>query len=155
MWKKTGDIESDEINLKPEGATNKKTARGVSTIGTQAVITGEIKGNEDLLVMGNFDGTIILDNNVVTVGKNGKVKGKIQAKTVTVEGRVDGDLTAREKIVLKASAKVKANIVTARLVMDDGCHFQGGIDMSNMESKPAPTKAETKPNSPKPVNLKR
>lgn len=127
----------NEMSAQP--AAGKSSSRSVSTIGTSAVITGEIKGGEDLLVLGNFDGTVVLDKNTVTVGKNGMLKGKVQAKVIMVEGMVNGDLIAGEKIVLKASAKVKANIITARLVMDDGCHFQGGIDMSVLENKPKQT----------------
>jgi len=135
MWKKTGELETNEVDIKMEPTVTKKTARGVSTIGSQAVITGEIRGNEDLLIMGSFDGNILLDKSMVTIGKSGNVKGKIHAKVISVEGTMDGDLKAKNKITLKDSSKVKANLVTARLVIDDGCHFHGSIDMGSIAGK--------------------
>ncbi len=153
MWKKTDDLDSSDSDTRTRSTSSntKSSSGGISTIGSNSVITGEIKGNEDLLVRGSFDGTIVLDKNSVTVGRKGIIKGKVQAKTVIVEGRVDGDVIAGEKIILKDSGKVKANLVTARLVVDDGCHFQGGIDMNAIESKPkqvASTSASTPASTP-------
>lgn len=100
-----------------------------SIIGQNSIIVGEIKGRENLIIEGSFDGSINLGSNTVTVGKTGMLKGTIKAKTIIVEGKIDGDLTATERVLLKKTAKVKGNVITTGLVMDDGCFFCGKTDM--------------------------
>ena len=62
----------------------------VSMIGASIVIKGELSADEDLVIEGQVEGNISLNQNVLTVGEHGKVKAKIVAKTVVVVGAVWG-----------------------------------------------------------------
>ncbi|HKK94104.1 MAG TPA: polymer-forming cytoskeletal protein, partial [Longimicrobiales bacterium] len=70
-----------------------------------------------------------LEEHTVTVGSDGRVTASIVARVVTVEGRVDGDIEARERIVLRASSQVEGDITAPRVVLEDGARFRGGVDM--------------------------
>ena len=59
----------------------------VTTIGESIVIKGELSGDVDLVIEGQVEGNINLNQNALTVGEHGKVKAKIAAKTVVVVGR--------------------------------------------------------------------
>ena len=54
----------------------------VSMIGKSIVFKGEFSADEDLVINGQVEGNISLNQNVLTVGEHGKVKAKIAAKTV-------------------------------------------------------------------------
>lgn len=116
----------------------------VATIGKSVVVKGELSGSEDLIVDGEVEGSITLRGQSLTVGPNGRVRANIEARNVIVHGRVDGNIHATEKVDLRKSASLSGDISTARISIEDGAFFKGGIDIQ----KPEPTpKMETKPQS--------
>ncbi len=116
--------------------------RNVAVIGPQIHINGDIGGDEDLLIEGRVDGKIHLDAHQVDVGEGGRVNADIKAKVIKIAGVVHGDLTGMEKVVISRSGNVKGNIVTPRMVLEDGAIFKGGIDMDpDAGVKPVVTKS--------------
>ena len=98
-------------------------------IGPTIVIKGAVSGDEDLLVQGKIEGTIDLNDHVVSVGQSGKVMADINAKVVNIDGEVAGDITGIEKVVISKSGNVRGNIVAPRVTLEDGAIFKGSIDM--------------------------
>jgi cytoskeletal protein CcmA (bactofilin family) len=103
-----------------------------ATIGRSISIKGEVTGDEDLLIQGRVEGSVNLKQHSVTVGREGEVKADISGKVITIEGRVQGNLMADEQVVLRSSAQVQGDIVSPRVVLEDGARFRGGIDMGEM-----------------------
>lgn len=116
-------------------ATNEAEATPVAVIGPKIKFKGELIGEEDLLVQGEIEGTIDLKSHNLTVGKQGVLKANAVAKTIVIEGNVEGDLFGEEKIVIKESSNVSGNIVAERVALEDGAKFRGSIDM-NTKTKP-------------------
>jgi cytoskeletal protein CcmA (bactofilin family) len=102
---------------------------GQAMIGPSIVVRGEVSGNEDLLIMGQLDGSVALDVNSVTVGGGGRVKADITGRIITIEGNVEGNLNAKEQIILRGSAVVQGDIKAPRVVLEDGASFRGLVDM--------------------------
>jgi cytoskeletal protein CcmA (bactofilin family) len=102
-----------------------------ATIGRSITIKGEVTGDEDLLIQGTVDGSVNLKQHAVTVGGEGRVKANINARIVTVEGEVDGDLKALEQVVLRSSARVIGDLTAPRVVLEDGATFRGLVDMGD------------------------
>ena len=100
-----------------------------ATIGPSIVIKGDVTGSEDLLIQGQVDGSVTLAKHTVGVGSEGRVHANIVARVITVEGKVEGDLTADEQIVLRGSAQVHGDIKAPRVVLEDGATFRGLVDM--------------------------
>lgn len=98
-------------------------------IGSKIRFKGELIGEEDLVIQGTVDGTIDLKGNNLTVGKTGVVRANVSAKTVVVEGKVEGDMFGEEKITIKESSQVRGNIIAARVCLEEGAKFKGSIDM--------------------------
>jgi cytoskeletal protein CcmA (bactofilin family) len=115
----------------------------VATIGKSVVVKGELSGSEDLIVDGEVEGSICLKGQTCTVGPNGRVRANIEARNVIIHGRVNGDIHATERVELRKTASLAGDIATARISIDDGAFFKGGIDIQKPE--PAP-----KPEAPKP-----
>jgi cytoskeletal protein CcmA (bactofilin family) len=104
--------------------------RKTSVIGPTLKFKGELSANEDLIIEGEIEGTIAHQDKNLTVGKEGRVKANIDARTVEIYGRVEGDIHGQDIVKLAKSADVKGNIRCARIVMEDGAHFSGRIEMS-------------------------
>ncbi len=112
-------------------------------IGKSVVIKGELSGSEDLYLDGEVEGTIELRENSLTIGPNGRIRAHTHAKDVVVHGKVNGNVRA-DRVELKKSALVTGDIVTQRIIIEDGAFFKGGIDIQREQAKDAP-KAEVRP----------
>ena len=89
--------------------------RGSVTLGQSVVITGKIKGNEDLTIEGRVEGKIELKEHVLTIGPNARTAAQVSARVVNVMGRVDGDIVAVEAINIHETATVNAALEISRL----------------------------------------
>ena len=108
----------------------------VATIGKSVVVKGELSGSEDLIVDGEVEGSITLRGQSLTIGPNGRVRANIEARNVIVHGRVDGNIHASERVDLRKSASLTGDISTARISIEDGAFFKGGIDIQKPEPAP-------------------
>lgn len=145
MWKKDEEQTAQpraESTPRVSRPTTASQASGRATIGPSISIKGDVTGSEDLLIQGRVDGSVTLDDHAVGVGSEGRVKADIVGRLITVEGHVEGDLTAQEQIVLRGSAQVKGDIKAPRVVLEDGATFRGLVDMGS--AAPKKEQADTK-----------
>ncbi len=101
----------------------------IAVIGRSIKIDGDLRGEENLRIEGDINGTIQLPNHNLTIGKEGRIKADAYAESVIVDGVVDGDLYGSECVTIRASARVKGNIVASRVTLEEGAQFKGSIDM--------------------------
>ncbi len=101
---------------------------GFANIGKSVVIKGELSGSEDLYVDGTVEGTIELKSNSLIIGPNGNVKAKVNAKSVTVQGKVEGNVRGVERVELHKSAMLTGDITTQRIAIEEGAFFKGKVD---------------------------
>jgi len=100
-----------------------------AVIGPSISINGELRGQEDLVVEGQIEGTVELKQNTLTVGSQGTLKAQVYAHTILVDGTVKGDLYASERISIRKTARIEGNILAPRISLEDGAKFRGSIDM--------------------------
>ena len=113
--------------------------QSAGSIGKSVVIKGDLRAKEDLTIEGRVEGTIELDDNVLTIGPNGRIEAQLLAKVVIVMGKVDGNITATETITLRETASVDGALVAPRIGITEGASFRGQIDMQGSP----PVKAST------------
>jgi len=112
-----------------------QTSNQTASIGKAVSIKGEVFSNEDLFVDGDLEGKIELPSHKLTVGPNGTVKAAvIKAGTVEIHGNVQGDVVAQDKVEILKNATLTGNIKTARVVIEDGAYFKGGVDIDRPQS---------------------
>jgi cytoskeletal protein CcmA (bactofilin family) len=116
-------------------------------IGKSVIIKGDLSGSEDLTIEGQVEGKIELRQNVLTIGANGKIKAAVFAKTVIIQGEVQGDITATERIDIRDAGSVDGDLSAPRIAIADGAHFRGSIDMQKAGAKTG----EARPAEPKPA----
>ena len=132
--KKNGDtIESQDafesLKSKVTGGSSTSRSGDVAVIGSSIQINGDLRGDEDLRIEGNVSGTVKLKNSSLTIGKGGKVKAGVYAKSIAVDGETTGDLHATECVSVHANARVQGNIIAPRVSIVEGAHFKGSIEM--------------------------
>lgn len=93
-----------------------------SILGSDIIITGDIKTDGDVQVDGRLDGNIKAGN--VTIGEQGAVNGKITAISVHIRGKVTGKVDAGT-VDLSETANVQADLVQDQLMIANGAFFDG------------------------------
>jgi cytoskeletal protein CcmA (bactofilin family) len=106
-------------------------------------IKGEITGSESLFIDGKVEGSINLNGNRVTVGRNGQVAASITAREVVVLGKVRGNVTASDRVDIRAEGALTGDVAAARISIEDGAFFKGGIDIRKPDAKPAASQPAT------------
>lgn len=97
-------------------------------IGSSITVDGEISGDEPLTILGTVKGKIAVDQNLV-VEQGATVEANVEVQTLTVSGRLTGNVLAREKVELRSDAKVIGDVKAPRIVIADGASFKGNVDM--------------------------
>jgi cytoskeletal protein CcmA (bactofilin family) len=120
-----------------------------ATIGKGLTIKGEINGSESLYIDGKVEGSVNLPGNRVTVGRNGQVAASITAREIVVLGKVRGNVTATDRVDIRAEGSLSGDVAAARISIEDGAFFKGGIDIRKPEGKQATVAAPT----PEPVKV--
>jgi cytoskeletal protein CcmA (bactofilin family) len=109
-----------------------------TSIGKSIVISGEVRGSEDLTIEGRVEGKIDLRDHVLTIGTNGRITAQVCAKSIVVLGHVTGNLVATDKVEIRESGSVEGDVVAPRVALADGSHFRGSIDIQRKEMPGAP-----------------
>ena len=139
---------------RPANATGATAATGTgeqATIGKSLIIKGELSGSESLFIDGKVEGTINLPGNRVTVGRNGQVAANILAREIVVLGKVRGNCQASDRVDIRSEGSLTGDVIAARISIEDGAFFKGGIDIRKPGSDAkAPTPSTT--NEPIAIN---
>lgn len=102
------------------------------------MVKGEVTGSESLFIDGRVEGTITLPGNRVTVGRNGQVAANISAREIVVLGKVRGNCHASDRVDIRAEGSLTGDVIAARISIEDGAFFKGGIDIRKAGSEPRP-----------------
>jgi cytoskeletal protein CcmA (bactofilin family) len=120
-----------------------------ATIGKGLFIKGEITGSESLYIDGKIEGTINLPGNRLTVGRNGQVNAAINAREIVVLGKVKGNVAATDRVDIRAEGALTGDVSAARISIEDGAFFKGGIDIKKPDTKNAAPVAAHEPETVK------
>jgi cytoskeletal protein CcmA (bactofilin family) len=104
-------------------------------IGKSVVIKGEVSCGEDLYIDGQVEGTVDPKGNRLTIGPNGRAKANVNAGVVVVEGKLEGNIQASDRVDLKQSAIVVGDVVTQRISIDEGASIKGSVSIQKEPPK--------------------
>lgn len=156
MWKQRPNaVGGAEPSFSPEAARPPVNAAGAEpaarprpaaqdqgSIGKGIVVKGDVTGSDPVQIDGRLEGSIQIPGERVTVGKTGTVIGHsgggapcITAREIVVLGTVTGDISAGERVDIRAGATLTGNVTTLRVSIEDGAYFHGGIDIRREDAK--------------------
>jgi cytoskeletal protein CcmA (bactofilin family) len=107
----------------------------MTTIGSSLTITGELTSYEDITVHGKVMGRILMEAGCLMVAPTGQVAATIQATTMSILGRAEGDFGASERIELAPTAEVTGTLTCPVVILRDGATFNGVVDMDRQAAK--------------------
>ena len=115
-------------------------SRGTA-IGKAVSIVGDIFSEEDLFIDGDIKGNVDVRNSRCTVGPNGKAKSNVKAREVIIQGQVQGNVEATQKITIRKEGSLVGDIKTTGIIIEDDAYFKGSIDIVRNvkeQERPAP-----------------
>ena len=130
MWQKNDSkVQPNKDEGAPKVKTEDRTERTV--VGSSIRIKGELSGSEELLIMGQVQGAVHLKQNSVTVGQKAKIKADIFAKSIHVEGDVQGNLYGEERDHSPSNSHCSGQSGGSACQFANGARFKGEIDMDS------------------------
>ena len=96
----------------------------MNVLNSDVELIGTIRFAGELTFDGKLDGEINSDG-TLSLGENAVIKGDINVNSVVVRGKINGNITAREKIDIKAKTELFGDICAARLAVEEGVTFVG------------------------------
>jgi cytoskeletal protein CcmA (bactofilin family) len=106
---------------------------GINRICAGTNFVGNVDASSDIRIDGNLDGNLTTRGKLV-VGETGEIKGDIICKNADILGVINGKLSVSDFLVLKSTAKVKADVTTGRILIEAGAFFSGLCNMVGGES---------------------
>jgi len=97
-------------------------------IGSNITIEGDISGNDPLIIEGIVRGTVSVKS-AVTVTQDGHVEADVDSQSIEIAGSVEGNVTAADKIDIKAGGRLVGDVKAPRVLIADGAAFKGNINM--------------------------
>ena len=118
--------------FKPEGKNRKNSAeegipRGIARLGPSLFLKGELSGEEDVVIEGQYKGKIDLTNHNILVGHGAKVKGDIHVKNITINGTVEGNINASGRIFISKEGQMKGDLRAPKISIMEGAKFKGSV----------------------------
>lgn len=121
-----------------------------AVIGKGIIVRGDITGSDALFIDGTVEGSIHIPGERVTIGRHGTVlahKGEttpcITAQEIVILGTVTGNVIAAQRIDIRAEGTLTGDVSTARVSIEDGAYFRGGIDI--LRDQPAAAQPALQP----------
>ncbi len=130
-------------NIRKESASTEPTI-----VSAQTTLSGEISGQSDVRIYGNFQGTIDIPKNLLIVELSGYAKATIIAKNIQVHGKILGNVTAVDTVQLQSTGDIDGDIRAANVIIDKGSTFNGTIEMVKEQPK-ASERVDVKPGGAK------
>src|SRR6266567_5578925 len=114
---------------------------GKDILSSDVEIKGSIKFQKELLIDGKVEGDINSDG-TLTVGENAEIRGEIKTKSITVYGKVHGNITVAERCELKSKCVLQGDLKAARLIIEEGATFIGKSEVTSGAYSAAPARPE-------------
>lgn len=112
---------------------------------------GKLTFEGSVRIDGKFSGEIF-SNDILLIGEGALVKAEIDVGTIIVSGTVEGNISAKKMVELKAPALVRGTISTPALMMEQGVVLEGAVKMEERAGRKGASAASTASvSAPKPV----
>ncbi|MBM4116836.1 polymer-forming cytoskeletal protein [bacterium] len=113
-----------------DNAPGRPAASGgnASILGAGSHFKGTIRVKGTLRVEGEFDGEVECQE-TLEVGRTGMVRANLKVRDAVIAGKVLGNIVASSRIELQSGSHLEGDIITKRLVIDEGVFFEGNCKM--------------------------
>ncbi|OBR64332.1 hypothetical protein A7K91_12515 [Paenibacillus oryzae] len=134
---------------------NKRLVAADTLIGQGTIVEGKLMSEGNLRIEGECRGDIICHGDVV-IGECGIVRSAVEARDITLAGKLYGDITAKGRLIITSAGHLIGNVSAASLVIQDGGMVNGHCrtESQNTQAESAKTRQSPDASSSQPANGK-
>ena len=103
-------------------------------LGKSIFIKGELRSDEAVIIEGRLEGAVFCERDSVVLAESCEIQGDVIANNITVFGKFAGKLVAADYVDLRTDAAVTGQILSKRLILEDGARFQGRVEPQHLEA---------------------
>jgi len=112
--------------------------RQIAWIGQGVKIEGKIVSNQDIRIDGHVSGSIEVGQHELVLGPGAELKANVNARSVLIGGKVEGDVTSTERIQIQSTGALLGDVVAPRLIIQDGGMLRGKVDVAGTRQNKSP-----------------
>jgi cytoskeletal protein CcmA (bactofilin family) len=121
-----------------------------NVLNSDVEIKGTLKFAGELTFDGKLEGDITSDG-TLNLSDNAVIKGNLDVSSVVLRGKINGNVTAKEKIEIKAKTELFGDIRSPKLVIEEGVTFVGKSEVNPNKVSPSTPPQPRAAGSPKPI----
>ena len=118
---------SDEPPRRDGCVSLEAPGREGSYLGVATQIAGDIIANESVSIKGRVVGSVIARHQLIQLGASSVVSADLEGGHVCIDGHLDGDVHASERLTLMPSARVRGAMSTNRFECHSGANLTGTV----------------------------
>jgi len=122
-------LDTAEKSQNTQISSEKRLPENATILGPTVDMHADLKGNEDLIIEGKFQGSIDIKNNNLTIEKSAEVTAEIRARNITIKGKLKGNIYASGKVYIEREAQVFGDLSAARISIMEGAQYKGSMKM--------------------------
>src|SRR5689334_5956685 len=109
-------------------STDRSNANSATLIGAGTTVHGDVFSESDLRIDGTINGNVSSSAKVI-IGNTGVVEGNVEGQHADINGKVLGNITAKELLQLRGECNVQGNIAATKLQVEPTATFNGNCQM--------------------------
>lgn len=117
-------------------ARRRPDSNAISIIAPDMVVTGDLRAEGVVRIEGRVAGNVSAGHQIL-LSPGGVIEGNLDSREAVLGGEVHGTVTVTERVEVQATAQVNGDIVTPRLLIQEGGQLNGGIRMESASVAPA------------------
>ena len=117
-----------------KGFSSNKIDRIETLVGEGSIIEGNIIGHNSILINGTVTGDVTTQS-TIRVGRTGVIKGNVKANSAILSGIIEGNLDVLDSTVLGPHSRLKGDLKTTRLKIEEGAVFEGRCVMLDKDAE--------------------
>jgi cytoskeletal protein CcmA (bactofilin family) len=106
---------------------------GNNVLGTDVEIKGSLFCRQELRIDGRVEGEINSEG-VLIIGDGAEIRGDIKARSITIFGKVAGNITAAERCELKSRGSLRGDLQTPSALVEEGAVFVGNSFVQSLDA---------------------
>jgi cytoskeletal protein CcmA (bactofilin family) len=123
-------IQPQYPDLDLDFSLGKVVLKKACVLGAASKVAGDLVADENVEIQGLVEGVVRARRSRVTVGIDGFVQSRVEARSVRVRGTVRGNVTAEDWIEVKAGGVIRGDVRAPRVILHDGALVTGRLDMT-------------------------
>jgi cytoskeletal protein CcmA (bactofilin family) len=112
------------------------SANSKNILNSDVEITGTLKFTGELTFDGKLNGDINSEG-TLNLGDNAVIKGNLNVNSVVLRGKINGNVTAKDRIEIKAKTELFGDIRSAKLAIEEGVTFEGKTEVNPSKVVPS------------------